>query len=123
MHNVELGGETQLIFAVLGDCFPSARGAEPSAMTVAGVDSLYLEPYANDEDMHFGGIATGATTAAYAIPIEDRTLCVYLSWDPETPPDKVESAREVVESIHGQPYRQQGGIRINFLLERGWDTG
>ena len=36
---------TQLIFAVDNDCFPRAAGAEPTSVTVAGLDGLYLEPY------------------------------------------------------------------------------
>ena len=64
----------------------------------------------------------GATTGAYALAIGDRTLCVYLTWDPDSPQDEVEAARQVVESIRGQPFGQDG-IRINFTLPAGWDTG
>ncbi|MBA2374494.1 MAG: hypothetical protein H0V74_09905, partial [Chloroflexi bacterium] len=63
----------------------------------------------------------GETTAAYALPIGDRTLCAYLTWDAATTPDELNAAREVLESIRGQPFGQDG-IRINFTLPAGWDT-
>jgi hypothetical protein len=49
MHNViedPPGGtrQTQIAFAVVDDCFANAPEAEPTAVTVAGLDGLYLEP-------------------------------------------------------------------------------
>ena len=58
---------------------------------------------------------------AYALAIGDRTLCVYLTWDPDTTQDELESARQVVESLRGQPFGDNG-IRI-ITLPEGWDTG
>jgi len=37
-------------------------------------------------------------------------------------PDELRAAREVVESIRGEPHGEDG-IRINFYLDAGWDTG
>jgi hypothetical protein len=89
-------------------------------VTVAGLDGLYVEPY-EDPDVLFN--RRGAeTTGAYALAIGDRTLCVYLSWDPDTTQDELKAARQVVESIRGQPFGSDG-IRINFTLPARWDTG
>lgn len=114
--------QTQLIFAVENDCFPAAPGAEPTAVTVAGLDGLYLEPYDDPSVLFIFPPRGGETTGAYALPIGDRTLCAYLTWDPATTPDELNAAREVLESIRGQPFGQDG-IRINFTLPAGWDTG
>jgi hypothetical protein len=107
--------QTQLTFAVIGDCFGSATAAEPELVTVAGLDGLYLEPYRNPNP------AGPETTGTYALPVDDRTLCVYLTWDPATTQEELEAARQVVESIRGQPFGPDG-IRINFTLPSGWDT-
>lgn len=114
--------QTQLFFAVENDCFPAAPGAEPTAVTVAGLDGLYLEPYDDPSVLFIIPPRGGHTTGAYALPIGDRTLCAYLTWDPATTPDELGAAREVLESIRGQPFGQDG-IRINFTLPAGWDTG
>lgn len=98
MHNViedPPGGtrQTQIAFAVVDDCFANAPEAEPTAVTVAGLDGLYFEPYDNirlqSSTSHPGG---GETTGAYARPLGDRTLCVYLRWDAATKPDELRSA-------------------------------
>jgi len=125
MHHVVEGAvagefqQTALVFAVENDCF--SAGGDPVSVTVAGIDGLYVEPY-EDSSVTFGGPRFGQTTGAYALPIGDRTLCVYLTWDAATTPDELESARQVVESIRGQPFGEDG-IRINFRLPKGWDTG
>jgi hypothetical protein len=119
MHRVTANGQIQLVFGVSANCF--REGGDPVAVTVAGLDGLYVEPY-EDTSVLFAGRRVGATTGAYALPIDDRTLCVYLTWDPAITPDQLREAREVVESIHGEPHGEDG-IRINFYLDGGWDTG
>ena len=115
--------QTQLVFAIYPDCFAHGTGAEPEPVTVAGLDGLYLEPYADPDVLFFHRGRRGEeTTGAYALPIGDRTLCVYLTWDPDTTQDELDAARQVVESIRGQPSGEDG-IRINFTLPQGWDTG
>jgi hypothetical protein len=123
MHRVFEEGsprEIQLVFAVKDDCFARSPTATPKAVTVAGLDALVIEPY--DSESMKPSFREGETTAAYALPIDDRTLCVYLRWDAATKPDELSAAREVVESIRGEPYREDG-VRINFTLPAGWDTG
>ena len=42
--------QTQLAFTVEDDCFARSPGAEPTAVTVAELDGLYLEPYDDDSE-------------------------------------------------------------------------
>jgi hypothetical protein len=88
---------------------------------VAGLAALNVEPYEDPsvQFVHRPGVA--ATTSAYALPIGDRTLCVYLTWDAATTAVELSAARDVVESIRAQPFGT--GIRINFTLDAGWDVG
>jgi hypothetical protein len=111
---------TQMVFAVENDCF-AGEGSEPVSVTVAGIDGLYVEPYDSPVFPFMPGLEEGQTMGAYALPMDDRTLCVYLTWDASTTPDELDAARQVVESIRGQAYGS--GIRIVFTLPRGWDTG
>ena len=127
MHNVGQStgledGQTQLTFAVEDDCFAYGTDVEPVPVTVAGLEGLYVEPYGDPGVMFMPPPRGGATTGAYALAIGDRTLCVYLTWDPDSPQDEVEAARQVVESLRGEPHGPDG-IRINFTLPEGWDTG
>lgn len=128
MHSVVEEGDgafrqTQLVFAVADNCFEYGSGAPPQEVTIAGLDGYYVEPYA-DPDVLFSGRGDRGdeTTGAYALDVEDRTLCVYLTWDPETTPRELDAARDVVDSIRSQPIGPDG-IRINFTLPAGWDTG
>jgi hypothetical protein len=111
--------QTQLVFAVRNDCF--GAGGDPVPLAVAGLDGLFVEPY-EDSSVMFLTPRGGETTGGYALPIGDRTLCVYLTWDPTTTEVELAAGRQIVESIRGQPYGEDG-IRINFTLPAGWDTG
>lgn len=126
MHNVVSLGDsgayrmTQMVFAVENYCF-AGEGPEPDLVTVAGIDGLYVEPYDGPGVLFMPEREDGQTTGAYALPIDGRTLCVYLTWDASTTFDELHAARQVVESIRGQAYGS--GIRIVFTLPKGWDTG
>jgi hypothetical protein len=128
MHHVVVkqtgSSQTQLWFAIEDDCFAYGTDGEPESLTVAGLDARYFEPYLDPNVMFIGrGAPRGAeTTGAYALPVGDRTLCVYLTWDPTTTQEQLEAARQVVESIRGQPFGPNG-IRIIFTLPEGWDRG
>lgn len=127
MHSVVLVGDgtfrqTQIVFAVNDDCFGSPMGSTPTTVTVAGFDALYVEPYAAPDGRIVMFNEQGSeTTAAYALAIGDRTLCVYLSWDPTTTPAELAAARAVIESIRAET--AGAGIRMVFTTEGGWDTG
>lgn len=112
----------QMIFAVEDDCFASGEGPEPDAVTVARLDGWYVEPYDGPGVLFMPQRDSGQVTGGYALPIGDRTLCVYLTWDPTTTTDELVAARRVLESIRGQAAGADG-IRIVFTLEEGWDTG
>ena len=123
MHAVVSDGsgfrQTQLVFAVANDCF--RVGGDEVLVTVAGLDGLYVEPY-DDSSVGFMSPRGGETRGAYALPIGDRTLCVYLTWDPATTEGELAAGRQILESLRGQPYGEDG-IRITFTLPTGWDTG
>lgn len=125
--------QTQIAFGVRDDCFavPSFDGApvgepaaEPTQVTVAGFEGLYLEPYDHYNGYWNRTTADGSdsqTRGAYALNIADQTLCVYLGWDAATTEDELKAARDVIASIRAVPFKH--GIRINFTLPAGWDTG
>ena len=113
--------QIQLTFAVEDDCFAYGADTAPRTVEVAGFDALYIEPY-DAPDVLFTIPRGAATTRAYAVAIADRTLCLYLTWDPDSTQEELESARQVLQSIRAQPYGPDG-IRINFTLPDGWDTG
>ena len=116
----EPGGEMQMLFAVADDCFVGATAA-PIPVTVGGRDGLYLDPYDPEPPVSWF-VHAGDTTVAYALPFDDRTLCVLIRWASTTTPDQRTATHQVVESIRGRPYGEDG-IRINFDLPAGWDTG
>ena len=114
--------QTQIVFAIKNDCFASVEGPDPVPTTVAGLGGWYVEPYDGPGVLFMPERDSGQTTGAYALPIDDRTLCVYLTWDATTTADELDAEREVVESIRGQA-SGPSGIRISFTLPEGWDTG
>jgi len=126
MHKViELGGgsrQTQMVFTIQSDCFAGGEGPEPVRVTVASLDGRYVEPYDGPSVTFMHRRESGETTGGYALPIGDRTLCVYFTWDATTTTDELDAARQVVETIRGEAYGPSG-IRIIFTLPEGWDTG
>ncbi|HEX5578389.1 MAG TPA: hypothetical protein VFY43_01855 [Candidatus Limnocylindria bacterium] len=120
-------GELQLSFSHRRDCFSLAPTSVPPApaptpVRVAGLDGHYVEPYNVAGVLFHGGrLEHNVTTGAYALPIGDQTLCVYLSWDTDASAEKLREARQIVESIRGEPYRNT--VRIVFTLPSGWDRG
>lgn len=128
MHQVVQQGGTsrqvQLVFAVENDCFGGGAGEVPAPVIVAGLNARYAEAFDNHNPvvLFMPARGVGQRTSAYALPVDDRTLCVYLTWDPTTTPDELSSARQVVDSIRGQAHGANG-VRIIFTLPGGWDTG
>ena len=103
------------------DCFAYGTDTEPEPVTIGGFDGLSVEPYRDPDVLFFNvGTRTGETTGAYALAIGDRTLCVYLSWDPDTTQEELESARQVVESIRGQPIGSDGDRWTLDGISRAW---
>ncbi len=114
--------QTQMVFAVANDCFADGHGRPPIPVTVAGRDAMYAEPIDGPRVLFMPERQPGQTTAGYALQIDGRTLCVYLTWDATTVIDELAAARQVVESIRGQAFGKNG-IRIVFTLPAGWDVG
>ncbi len=114
--------QTQLTFAVADDCFAYGTDVVPQPVTVAGLEGTYVEPYEDPAVMFMPPPRGSAATGAYALAVGDRTLCVYLTWDLDTAQAELEAARQVVESLRAQPFGPDG-VRINFTLPDGWDTG
>jgi hypothetical protein len=123
MRSVAKDGDRQIQihFYVAHDCF-GEEGPEPVPITVAGFHGSYVEPISAGIPstwFWFREWSDGdETTGAYALAIGDRTLCVYLSWDPATTWAELEAARAVIESIRAQPVPGTG-IRIVFT-SLGW---
>ena len=114
MHRVAANGQIHLVFGVSADCFDA--GGDPVAVTVAGLDGLYVEPY-EGSSVTFIGRRGGETTGAYALPIGDRTLCVYLTWDPAITPYQL-SAGARGGGVHSWRASWRGR-HPNQLLPRG----
>jgi hypothetical protein len=118
-------GYRDLTFAAVdgaaADCFAGADGPEPVPVTIGGVNGMYVEPYGDPSVQVTQPQGDGTTTAAYALPFEDQTLCVYLSWDADISAEELEAARQVVESIRG--HRHRAGVQFILTLPAGWHTG
>jgi hypothetical protein len=111
---------TQLVFAIGGSCFTA--GGDPVELSIGGIGALSVEPYESENVTFFTRLRGGETTAAYAMPVGDRTLCAYLTRDPTTTAEEWAAGRAIVDSIRAHPDGSDG-IQINFTLPPGWDTG
>ena len=122
MHYVGNETSTQIIFAVLGNCFGGDPTAEPASMTIAGFDALYAEPFDPTYLAHgIGRMGNDDEKAdAYALDVSARTLCIYVVWEGKGVPAHLAAAREIVESIRAEPIGRDG-IRIVFT-SAGWDN-
>lgn len=101
------------------DCLPD-NDAERTPVVVAGYDGVAVEPY--EPVMVYGTEKGTETTRAYALDVENRTLCVFVTWEPQTTPAELEDVFEILESIKAQSIGIDA-VRINFTLPAGWDTG
>ena len=120
-------GEIQMVFIVQDDCFPGAQASELTPTTIAGYDALYLEPYDDGpESLPFQSRRKTFedTTAAHALHIGDRTLCVYLNWRSNVSEAELSTsgARDAISSIQAEPFGENG-LRVVFELRSGWDRG
>jgi hypothetical protein len=124
MHRVVGSRQTQVIFRVRDDCFEAAADQVPTAVAIAGSDGRYLEPYPPDPELYWLEPDSGsnATVGAYGLSISDRSLCVYVWWETATTQPELDDLHRIVESIRGEPTGDDG-VRINFTLPDGWDTG
>ncbi len=111
---------TAILFSAGPDCLGAFDVRDATNVRVAGLTGVFIEPY--EPPVTFGGADGGDVTRAYALEVEDRTLCVFVTWLPETTPEELREALAVLETIRAQPIGSDG-VRINFTLPSGWDTG
>ena len=120
MHRVTGVGEQSLFFAVGPNCLGSVDASSMVPVNVAGFNGVSVEPY--DPPLVFGATEGDETTRAYRLDVADRKLCAFVTWDSDSaPPDKAAAIR-VLDTLRAQLLGTDG-LRINFLLEGGWDTG
>jgi hypothetical protein len=124
MHWVVEGADgdyraVSMLFDSGPDCLHD-NDAERAPVVVAGFDGVAVEPY--EPVMVYGTEKGTETTRAYALDVENRTLCVFVTWEPQTTPAELEDVFEILESIKAQPLGIDA-VRINFTLPAGWDTG
>jgi hypothetical protein len=88
-------------------------------VSVAGFDGISIEryepavPFNNDGD---------EITRAYALAVDNRILCVYVTWHATTTEEELRAALDILDTIQAQPIGPDG-IRITFTLPDGWDSG
>ena len=118
MHKVTSKGEVAVLtFAV--DCIAGERpGAIP--VRVAGLEGVSVEPYL--PPVGFGNPLDDAVTRAYALAVDARTLCVFLTWHASATDAELAAAEAILDTIRAEQ-TPGGSIRVNFTLENGWDTG
>ena len=124
MHQVTGDGSREvadLTFSVLCD---ATEWDEPTQqVNVAGIDAVYAEPY--EPPVTFTGPEGDETTRAYALPVGDRTLCVYLTWHETTTDVERDALLEIVETIRAEHIKngRRDFVRAIFTLDAGWDVG
>lgn len=123
MHRVVEGrGEVAAMTFSVGhpDCSrPIPReGAIP--VRVAGLDGRYIEPFT--PPITFAA-KTQPTTRAYALAVDDGTLCVYVTKNPKTTDADWAAALQILETIRAEHVGDSDRIRITFELVDGWDVG
>ena len=113
----------QLLFTLEDDCFAHGDGPEPVPLTIGAFDARLVDPFEAEIPQRFlFHNMDVAGMAAYQLAVADRTLCAFLSWDPDTTAATVDLGRAVIESIRAEPIGSTG-IRVVFTTEEGWDTG
>lgn len=89
-------------------------------LRVAGFDSVVIEPY--EPVKTFISPKGDEVTRAYVLTVQDRTLCVFLTWHASTTADELREAEDILDTIRAQAIGSRG-VRITFTLPAGWDTG
>jgi hypothetical protein len=117
--------ESALVFEVGSeryetDCLARREGQSARPVRVAGWDGVVIEPY--DPPVVFGAPKGGEVTRAHALAVEDRMLCVFVTWDGLPTDEELEAAARVLDSLRVEPL-SASWIRVTFTLDEGWDTG
>ncbi len=95
MHRVVEDGEvTAMFFAVGPDCLESSADHHPVGVHVAGLEGVSVEPYL--PAVVFNNVGD-EITRAYALDVDGRTLCVFVTWHPTTSARDREAAFEILD--------------------------
>lgn len=120
MHRVVGDAEaTAMFFAAGPNCLEGHPLQHRVDVRVGGFAGVAVEPYL--PAVMFNGVGD-EITRAYALDVEGRTLCVFVTWHPTTSDRDREAAFEILESLRAEPAARDG-IRITFTLRDEWDTG
>lgn len=112
---------TAMLFESGPDCLGAAWDERDAAdVRVAGFDGTLIEPY--EPVKTFITPKGDEITRAYALAVQDRTLCVFVTWHATTTEDELQEALDVLETIRAEAFGADG-VRIVFTLPAGWDTG
>ena len=120
MHRVVGDAEaTAMLFAIGPHCLESTVDQYRVAVRVAGLEGVSVEPYV--PAVTFNNVGD-EITRAYALDVDGRTLCVFVTWHPTTSDGDRDAAFEILDSLRAEP-NGRDGIRITFTLHHEWDTG
>ena len=125
MHKVIGAGQnsreaTEFLFSVGGHCLGLLEEEGSQPVRVAGFDGVVVEPF--EPPVTFGSAKGNETTRAYRLLVGDRTLCLFLTWHPDTTDEEREALERILETIRAEPIGIDS-VRMNFTLDEGWDTG
>jgi hypothetical protein len=103
------------------DCLVREGNADPTAVQIGDLKGVTVFPY--KPTYTFAGSVSDASTRAYEIDVDGRTLCVYLTHRESTTAAELAAAEAIVESIRAMPINENS-IRVNFTIFEGvWDKG
>ncbi|HEX5012572.1 MAG TPA: hypothetical protein VFV72_00325 [Candidatus Limnocylindrales bacterium] len=111
---------TALTFRVGANCLGSINDSATEPVRVAGFDGVAVEPY--EPPVTFGPSRGTEVTRAYALAVDDRTLCAFVTWQPSTTDLERNAALHVLDTIRTQPIGDDR-LQVSFTLDEGWDTG
>jgi hypothetical protein len=124
MHRVADGAEVAAMFFGVGpNCLERRADQHPVALRVAGLEGISVEPYV--PALMFNNVGD-EITRAYALDVDGRTLCVFVTWHPTTSDPHRATTFEILDSLRAELHVTPSGqerIRITFTLRDRWDTG
>ena len=107
-----------ILFAAGPSCLAGSDDQQAVAVSIAGMDGVSIEPYQPPITFINSG---DEITRGHTLSVGERTLCVFLTWHPDTTDGELATAAEILESIRAEPIGER--VRITLTLPDGWDTG
>jgi len=120
MHNVTGPTQVQFTMIELPNASPSPNGTEPVSVMVGGLDAMYQQVPAYDEN----GLRVAWMVEQWLLRIDDG-IQVRISLEiPDGTPDRIAAeAHAIVPSIQLMEWDNPSGYRLAFQLPAGWDSG